>query len=97
MGKQFLPATRGYPRSGISRGPEPRSTFLSDLGAAPETAAGLINNVQPTQLNPVPTVDPITGNPTLPPTQPTQCAIQSGQGMPNIQGMGLGGNIQRMR
>ena len=68
MGKQFLPATRGYPKSGVSRGPEPRSTFLADIASLPQNPVGPIGNLQPTQLNPVPKIDPLSGNPILPPS-----------------------------
>jgi hypothetical protein len=84
MGKQFLPVTQGYPKSGVSRGPEPRSTFLSDLNYVAPNPAGLITGTQPTQLNPTPTqVDPVTGNPVIQPTTTcgtTNTAVPTGTG-----------------
>ena len=72
MGKQFLPSPNGYPRSGLSRGPEPRSTFLADVSSiVPQT---LVENQAP-QLNPVaPTTGvPLTniGGPSCPAPTPT--------------------------
>lgn len=58
MGEKFLPLPNGYPRSGVSRGPEPRSSFLADLGSSNGLVTPNVSNVQP-QLNP--------NNPMLPP------------------------------
>jgi hypothetical protein len=59
MGDKFLPLPNGYPRSGVSRGPEPRSTFLVDVGNPNASfTAPQVSSVQP-QLNP--------NNPMLPP------------------------------
>ena len=69
MGEKFLPLPNGYPRSGISRGPEPRSTFLVDTTVGGKGGMDFTNpqvsNVQP-QLNPNnPMLAPGGGQPCL--------------------------------
>lgn len=62
MGDKFLPLPNGYPRSGISRGPEPRSTFLVDTTVGGKGGMDFTNpQVAPVQ----PQLDP--NNPMLAP------------------------------